>query len=195
MEEKIGFFTNTSIPKSATEGDKSMANMNDIEFYEIQRFRNPWIKYSVAALTIGFMAFFIPGAIKQLIYGQPWGNKPMSNVTLIAVGVVVLGVMLALCYFFFNLKLVTIVNSEGIWVRLFPIAKQAILFSDIVQCQPVTYNAIEEFGGWGAKYGKRGRALTIYGNQGVELTLRSGEVLLIGSQRPEQLYRSISKHL
>ena len=172
-----------------------MANMDNVEFYEIQRFRNPWIKYSVAGLTVGFMAYYIPGAIKQLIYGEPWGNKPVSDVTLIAVGVIVLGFMFALCYFFFSLKLVTVVNSEGIWVKLFPITKQVIAFDDIVQCQPATYNAMQEFGGWGAKYGKRGKALTIYGNEGVELTLKSGEVLLIGSQRSADLYDAISSHL
>ncbi|RLB39209.1 MAG: hypothetical protein DRH12_11835, partial [Deltaproteobacteria bacterium] len=165
------------------------------EFYEIQRFQNPWIRYSVAGLTIGFILYFVPGAVKQLVYGEPWGNKPVSDTTLIAVGIIVLGIMLALCFFFFNLRLVTLVNSEGLRVRLFPLSKIMIPFGEIVHCKPTTYNAMEEFGGWGVKHGKRGRALTIYGNQAVQLTLKGGEVLLIGSQRPEQLSECISYHL
>ena len=165
------------------------------DFYEIQRFRNPWIKYSVAGLSIGFILFFIPGAMKQLVYGQPWGNKPVSDATLIAVGIFVLAIMFALCFFFFNLRLITLVNSQGLWIKLFPLTKQMIPFREIVHCKPTTYNAMQEFGGWGIKYGKRGKALTIYGNKGVELTLKNGQVLLVGSQRPEQLYNCILSYL
>ncbi len=172
-----------------------MPSSNRVEFYEIQRFRNPWLRYSSVILTIGFILFYVPGAVKQLVYHEPWGNKPVSDATLIAVGVVVLGFMFALCYFFFNLKLVTVVSSRGIRVRLFPITKQVIDFSDIVRCQPVTYNAREDFGGWGAKHSERGKAITIYGNRGVELTLSSGEVLLIGSQRPEQFHTAIKQYM
>lgn len=164
-------------------------------FYEVQRFKNPWLRYSVAGLTIGFILFFIPGAVKQLVYGQPWGNKPVSDATLVAVGIVVLGTMFALCFFFFNLKLITLVNSQGVWIRLFPLTKEMIPFREIVHCEPTTYNAMEEFGGWGIKYSKRGKALTIYGDKAVQLTLKNGQVLLIGSQRPKELSKCISSFL
>ena len=172
-----------------------MPHHNAPQFYEIQRFRNPWIRYSVAAITVGFILFFIPGAIKQLVYHEPWGNKPLSDVTLIAVGAIVLGLMFALCFFFFSLKLETVVTSKGVFVRLFPLAKRVIPFDEIVKCTPTTYSAIKEFGGWGVRSGARGKALTIYGDQGVELTLKDGQVLLIGSQRPGQLHQAISQYI
>jgi len=172
-----------------------MPNPDQVEFYEIQRFRNPWMRYSAVILTIGFMLFYIPGAVKQLIYHEPWGNKPVSDLTLIAIGIIVLATMFGLCFFFFNLRLITLVNSRGIWIRLFPLTKRMIPFNEIVRCKPTTYKAMEEFGGWGAKDGKRGKALTIYGDQGIELSLKSGETLLIGTQRPTELSTCISNHL
>ena len=172
-----------------------MPSTHQVEFYEIQRFRNPWLRYSSVVLTIGFVLFYVPGAVKQLVYHEPWGNRPVSDATLIAIGIIVLATMFALCFFFFNLRLMTLVNSQGIWVRLFPLTKRMIPFDQVLRCKSTTYKAREEFGGWGVKHGKRGKAITIYGDQGVELALKNGETLLIGTQRPTELSNCINSHL
>ncbi len=168
---------------------------SDLEFYEVQRFRNPWIRFSIVALTVGFLIYFGLGVYKQIICGVPWGTKPLSNFALILTGCLILTFMLGLCFFFFSLKLITMVNQYGVYVKLFPISQQKIPFENIVSCQPTTYNPIQDYGGWGVRYGKKGKAYTIYGNKGVELELADTSRLLIGSQRPEDLSRSIEDHI
>jgi hypothetical protein len=39
-----------------------------------------------------------------------------------------------------------------------------------------------EYGGWGIKYGKMGKAYNVSGNRGVQLEFTDGKRLLIGSQ-------------
>ena len=52
-----------------------------------------------------------------------------------------------------------------------------------------------EYGGWGIRYGATGKAFNVQGNQGVKLTLKSGQTLLIGSLRPAELEKAISTAL
>jgi TATA-box binding protein (TBP) (component of TFIID and TFIIIB) len=49
-----------------------------------------------------------------------------------------------------------------------------------------------EYGGWGIKYGRKGKAYNVSGNRGVQLVFKDGKQLLIGSQRAEELAEAIS---
>jgi len=55
------------------------------------------------------------------------------------------------------------------------------------------YQPLAEYGGWGIRFGRSGRAFNIQGSHGVQLVLRSGTRLLIGSQRPAELAETIRK--
>lgn len=57
--------------------------------------------------------------------------------------------------------------------------------------ESVIYNPIGDWGGWGIRYNSRGRAYNMYGNEGVEVTLKNGKVILFGTQRPDELYNAI----
>ncbi len=52
---------------------------------------------------------------------------------------------------------------------------------------------LREYGGWGVKYGRAGKAYNVSGNRSVQLKLSSGKGLLIGSQRPEELAQAIQE--
>jgi hypothetical protein len=58
---------------------------------------------------------------------------------------------------------------------------------NVVSAYPRSYNALREFGGWGIRWGRDGRAFNMRGGLGVQLVLKSGQKVLIGSQRPEEL--------
>jgi hypothetical protein len=50
------------------------------------------------------------------------------------------------------------------------------------------YSPIKEYGGWGFRYGfKNGKAYNISGNMGLQLILKNGDRILIGTQKPEEL--------
>ena len=57
------------------------------------------------------------------------------------------------------------------------------------------YRPIREYGGWGIRYGKNGKAYNISGDRGVQLELQNSKPLLIGSQRADELAQTIQQHL
>jgi hypothetical protein len=67
--------------------------------------------------------------------------------------------------------------------------------AEIVSWDARTYRPILEYGGWGIRYSPFGKgwAYNISGNQGVQLELMNGKRILIGSQRAEELARTIAE--
>jgi len=133
--------------------------------------------------------------LKQLVFGQPWGNKPMSDIALVIVSLLVIFFMVGMTILFYVLKLVTEVKSNGVYINFFPLSRQKVLFQDIKHCEARTYNAVKEYGGWGIRYGRKGKAYNISSNRGVQLSLSNGKLLLIGSQRSEELALAIAQRM
>ena len=63
--------------------------------------------------------------------------------------------------------------------------------TEIVRLEARTYSALREYGGWGIRGWGGKRAYNVSGNRGVELTLKDGHKVMIGSQRAEDLARAI----
>lgn len=65
----------------------------------------------------------------------------------------------------------------------------------VVRAYPRAYSPINEYGGWGIRTGgkERGKAFNMRGNEGVQLVLRSGQRVLIGSQQPDELATAIQR--
>jgi hypothetical protein len=91
--------------------------------------------------------------------------------------------------FLASMRLVTQVRHDGIYLRFIPFHWRWVRIEPerIKGVQARTYNPLLEYGGWGIRYGARGKAYTISGNRGVELEFANGRTLLIGSQRAEEL--------
>ncbi len=53
------------------------------------------------------------------------------------------------------------------------------------------YSPLWEYGGWGIRERVDGKAFTIRGNEGVQLVMRSGQRVLVGSENAEELARQI----
>lgn len=53
------------------------------------------------------------------------------------------------------------------------------------------YSPLGEYGDWGIRRGRGGRAYNVKGNRGVRLVLRTGKKVLIGSRYPERLITAI----
>jgi hypothetical protein len=94
--------------------------------------------------------------------------------------------------FFFG-RLVTEVRDDGIYICFFPFhwSFRKIAFTEVKQYEVRTYRPIREYGGWGIRYGCKGKAYNVSGDRGVQIELLNGKRLLIGSQRAEELWRAI----
>jgi hypothetical protein len=64
---------------------------------------------------------------------------------------------------------------------------------NVVRAYERKYQPIPEYGGWGIRWGRDGRAFNMKGDEGVQLVLQSGQRLLIGSQRADQLAAVVQK--
>ena len=145
-----------------------MSSNNDVVFKEVQRFRQPLLWLVILAITI----IFTYGMFRQIILGEPWGNKPLPDAMLIAIFTFIM----CLTLLFFFVKLIVEVRSDGIYIRFFPfhISYRKIPLENLKKCEACIYSPLE-YGGWGIRYGFKGKAYTISGNRGVILELKDGK--------------------
>jgi len=90
-------------------------------------------------------------------------------------------------------KLVTEVRDNGLFVCfvwLWP--ERTIPWDQIRSVETRSYRPVRDFGGWGVRWATRGIVYHARGKRGVRLALASGERVLIGSQRPDDLARAIA---
>ena len=154
------------------------------DFHEVQALRQ-WHARLILAMPPAAMLFI---AIRQLVFHHPWGNPPMSNG-----GVVFLTLLLVAVYIrLITVRLVTDVRSGELSVGLHGLwRRRRVSLAGIRSAIEVQYDPAAEYGGYGIRSGANGLAYIASGNRGVQVELNDGRKLLIGSQRPEQLARSI----
>jgi len=166
-------------------------NDNGLKFREVQKFRQKWLQVSVAAVALCLVIPSGYGMIRQLVFGHSFGNRPMSDPALAIVGPLMILLGFGLPLLFHKMRLLTEVRNDGVHINFFPLSRLTVLFESIVACEIRTYKPIQEYGGWGVRYGRAGKAYNVSGNRGVQLKLSNGKGLLIGSQRPEELAQAI----
>jgi hypothetical protein len=86
-------------------------------------------------------------------------------------------------------RLDTEVRRDGLYIRYVPFHRNFRRFKaeDLRESYTRPHRPILEYGGWGIRYGWKGKAHNVRGNQGVQLVLRDGRRVLIGSARPAEL--------
>jgi hypothetical protein len=161
---------------------KPQSNMNDkILFEEKQRFTQWWL----LILLGGINGFFFFGIFKQLILGVPFGNRPMNTLGLIFLSIVFILFFVA----FLLARLETIIKNDGIYVRYFPFHLTYRLYNweSIRNIYVKKYSPFWEYGGWGIKYGVKGKVYNTSGNMGLKLEFTNNDTLLIGTHKAIEL--------
>src|SRR5690554_325429 len=132
-----------------------------ILFREKQRFTQWWIWL----IYVVFLAVFVSGIYIQIIKGEPFGDKPMSDLGLIILSVFMIFFMLL--FLSFNLK--TQITHSKIYFKFFPfhLKEREYLISDIEQMEVIRYRPIIEYGGWGIRGFGRDKAFNVKGNKGL----------------------------
>jgi hypothetical protein len=95
-----------------------------------------------------------------------------------------------------SLKLYTRIDSMGVHYRMKPFhfREQTIPWEEVDQIHVRKYSPILEYGGWGMRYGRNGKAFNVRGNYGIQIVKKNGKKVLIGTQRPEDAARQLSAH-
>jgi len=107
-------------------------------------------------------------------------------------------IVLLVVLLFTKLKLKTRIDEKGIYYQFFPfhLSFKFIDWNTISKCKIRNYNPITEYGGWGVKFGlkKKEKAYTTKGNIGLQLVLKNGTKVLIGTQKKEELQRVLDTY-
>ncbi len=143
------------------------------QFKETQRFRQWWLWLLMVISVLPIPAMWVVEYTK--------GNE-LDLWELILVSVLPVLVLLL----FFAMKLTTRIDSTGVHYRFIPFHfKERTVAWDVIESAQIRkYNPIGEYGGWGLKYGfKHGKAINVSGNMGLQLVLKDGKKVLIGTQK------------
>ena len=154
----------------------------EIIFEERQKFTQWWFRMILIGLgIIAAYAFFT-----QIILGEQFGNKPMSDVGMVFFVIGVFGFIYFNCY----MTLISEINEDGIKMRFIPFVKKNIQWSGIQSAKIVNYG----FVGYGIRLGsKYGTVYNINGNKGLAIELKNGKKFVIGTQRESELNKALKK--
>ena len=154
---------------------------NRADFREVQRFHQWWIYLVVLAVTV--FAWYAP--LRQMFADEPPGEKEAPDWLMYLVWLL-MGV--GFPALFLSARLVVEVRDDGLHYRYYPFHRRfhRIGVEEIEEAEARTYRPVLEYGGWGIRYGRRGKAYNVSGNRGVQLKLRDGRWILFGSQRAEE---------
>jgi hypothetical protein len=93
----------------------------------------------------------------------------------------------------FLIPMRTTVTPERVEARFGRVTSFRIPLAEIASAEAVRYRPIPEYGGWGIRFGRTGIAYSMRGDEGVQLVLRNGRRVLIGSQRAGELAGAIQR--
>lgn len=93
-------------------------------------------------------------------------------------------------------KLTVSIDRDSIYYKFTPFvnSQKVIRKEEIDEIYVRKYKPIIEYGGYGYRFRFRsGRAMNVSGNMGLQLILKNGKKLLIGTQRPELMETAVKK--
>ncbi|GAA4376011.1 hypothetical protein GCM10023186_09410 [Hymenobacter koreensis] len=105
-----------------------------------------------------------------------------------------LATALFIAFLLLTLRLEIRLDETGVHYRLAPLHRswRHKAWAEISRVQVRSYDPLGEYGGWGLKGTSRNRALNIAGSEGLQLELRDGTRLLLGTQRPAELRQALA---
>lgn len=153
-------------------------------FYEEQSFRQTRLRVLTAIPPLVMTLL----AVWQVGLGHPWGKQPMSNGGLIFWSIFLWLVYLRLMV----VKLITEIRPGELRVRMRGLFRSIRIPLDKVNsATAVTFDPVRDWGGYGFRHTKKGTAYLAGGGEGVELRMKSGGMVLIGSRRAAELAGAI----
>jgi hypothetical protein len=157
-------------------------------FEENQKFTQSWI------MVIVGISLLVP----LIIIIKEWSEKDdksfQANLDLI----ITLGILCLSITPLLLIKLKTRIDKIGIHYQFYPfhLKYRIIKWQEMDKAYVRKYDAIGEYGGWGLKGGlffrKSGVAYNVSGNIGIQIFLKKGKKILIGTQEEEKAIQTIS---
>src|SRR5687767_16009671 len=93
-------------------------------FREVQSFREWRLWFLLVLAAFAPVPLFVWGMVRQFVQDRPWGEPPMSDLSLALVGTGMIAFSLASTWLLWRLDLTTEVRADGLHVRLFPFPRK-----------------------------------------------------------------------
>lgn len=151
-------------------------------FKSVQKCKQPFMWL----IILGVAVFIWYTTYQQIILGNQAGSNPASDPVLIIIWLVIgIGFPLAL----FNMKLIIKMDSEQFSYRLFPLhlRMHSYRMDDIEKMETVFIRPVLDFGGWGIRWGRKGKGYIISGRKAVKVYLKAGRPIYFSSDEPEKI--------
>jgi hypothetical protein len=156
-------------------------------FRETQQVREMWVIALVVVIALGpWIAL-----LRTITSGGPNVRSRLPSVGFLVI-FLVFGV--ALPSMLFSMNLITEVRTDGVCLKYVPFHRtfRCFAYSEIATINVRTYRPVAEYGGWGLRSGRAGRAYNVSGDQGLQIVMKTGDRILIGTQQPEALMRTVA---
>lgn len=158
-------------------------------FEEVQ-----FLRKSKSAKIIFALVFLIQLIVGIIIFYRDGFTDRNSIYFLIGINAVILLVPGLIIYFS---KLETKISKDGIHYRypIFANKEKFVPWSNIETYQVRKYSPLKEFGGWGYRRNifRKTTCLNVSGNIGFDVKLKSGQKLMIGTQKESFLRDTLAK--
>jgi hypothetical protein len=154
-----------------------------MKFKEQQRFRRWDILLLLLALIAGTAYRFFDLYIVHHI----------SSKTQLYFSLLALFVLLAVLLLLLSFRLVTRIDEKGVRYQFFPwhYRKHRINWEDVEECTVVETPLSTELSGWTVTIGSNEFTYSFYGRTGLQLRLKDGSRIFIGTRRPEEMRQAI----
>lgn len=165
-----------------------MVSEIDVLFSEVQKFRQAALWAFMVVLTVGMTGLL--GFLASSV-----GRTQQAGIGIRLLFLAPLVLIFAVLVLIYTAGLETQVREDGLFVRFWPFQRafQEVPIEDVTSKEVITFRPLKDWGGWGIRLGRKGKAYIVSGNRGVLLTFKEGQPLCIGSQRPEELAEAIDR--
>ncbi|MCC6143047.1 MAG: hypothetical protein IT368_04485 [Candidatus Hydrogenedentes bacterium] len=168
----------------------------DVYFHEEQSFRRG-IAWAILLFTsLAFVGILLVGIAEVFDPAAPWLPQIMANQVSVVLGIILILGYIVLIFVFMRLRLQVEVNSAGLFLRFVPFHRKLrqIDLRGIDTVSAVTYRPVRDYGGYGIRFTRNGKAFNVRGTAGVRLDYENGYHILIGSQQADAFCAAL-RHL
>ena len=116
------------------------------------------------------------------------GNQQLNTSNYVAIAI-----LFVVIFAFALIRLHTSINNLGITIRFFPFVRCKTWRWEEISDIYIREYTLTDFGGWGYRVGKNGLAYNTKGKYGLQLVLRNGARIMIGTQNPNEVQEIINK--
>jgi hypothetical protein len=158
-------------------------------FKENQKFTQIWLWVLLLISTVPTLGVLTYGFIRQLILNIPWGDTPMSDSGLAIATVFVWAICGGVLWLFAASELQLEIKDQAIYYR-FPLFSPRLkrIGLDTLESWKVRKYGFFEYGGYGVRHAPKKRTgFIVNGKIGLELKLKNGKTVMIGTQKPEEV--------